>query len=65
MPGILERFNYRMLDVSALKFLAADLAIPEFPKKKAHRAMDDIMESIAEYKYYKEKIKCYQTTNPC
>lgn len=52
MPGVLDQFNYRMLDVSALKFAAAQLGIPEPKKGLAHRALADIYESIEEYRYY-------------
>lgn len=50
-------FHYRNLDVSTLKELAARWA-PEvkdgFKKKEAHRALDDIIESIEELRYYRE-----------
>ena len=50
-------FHYRNLDVSTLKELAARWA-PEvkdgFTKKEAHRALDDIIESIEELRYYRE-----------
>lgn len=50
-------FHYRNLDVSTLKELAARWA-PEvkegFVKKEAHRALDDIIESIEELRYYRE-----------
>lgn len=50
-------FHYRNLDVSTLKELAARWR-PElgagFKKKAAHLALDDIIESIDELKYYRE-----------
>jgi len=50
-------FHYRNLDVSTLKELAArwrpELAAG-FKKKAAHLALDDIIESIDELKYYRE-----------
>ena len=50
-------FHYRNLDVSTLKELAARWA-PDvkdgFSKKEAHRALDDIIESIEELRYYRE-----------
>jgi len=62
MPELESYFHYRNLDVSALKELAARWA-PElqkgFQKKSAHRALDDIIESIDELKYYREHFIKY------
>ena len=62
MPQLEAYFHYRNLDVSTLKELAARWA-PDvykgFNKKGAHQAMDDIIESIEELRYYRENfIKC-------
>ena len=57
MPELEAFFHYRNLDVSTLKELAR-LWKPElasgFVKRGAHLALDDILESIAELKYYRE-----------
>lgn len=57
MPELEGFFHYRNLDVSTVKELAARWA-PQlkdgFTKKAAHRAMDDIIESIDELKYYRQ-----------
>jgi oligoribonuclease len=57
MPELEAFFHYRNLDVSTLKELAR-LWKPElvggFVKKGAHLALDDILESIDELKYYRE-----------
>lgn len=57
MPELETFFHYRNLDVSTLKELAR-LWKPElsagFVKKGAHLALDDILESIDELKYYRE-----------
>ena len=57
MPELEAYFHYRNLDVSTLKELARlwkpDL-LPGFAKKGAHLALDDILESIDELKYYRE-----------
>jgi oligoribonuclease len=57
MPDLEAFFHYRNLDVSTLKELAR-LWKPElaagFVKQGAHLALDDILESIAELKYYRE-----------
>lgn len=57
MPRLEQYFHYRNLDVSTLKELAQRW-VPEilqsFSKRGAHLAMDDVRESIAELKYYRE-----------
>jgi oligoribonuclease len=59
MPQLEEFFHYRNLDVSTLKILAS-LWAPEvaqgFNKDSAHLALDDIRDSIAELRYYREKL---------
>jgi len=61
MPELEAFFHYRNLDVSTLKELAR-LWKPEltggFVKKGAHLALDDILESIEELKYYREHLIC-------
>jgi oligoribonuclease len=55
-------FHYRNLDVSTLKELAARWAPSVkdgFSKKEAHRALDDIIESIEELRYYREHFIKY------
>lgn len=62
MPKLEAYFHYRNLDVSTLKELAARWA-PEvkegFSKKSVHKALDDIIESIDEMKYYREHFIKY------
>ena len=57
MPELEAFFHYRNLDVSTLKELAR-LWRPGldqgFVKKGAHLALEDILESIAELRYYRE-----------
>jgi oligoribonuclease len=57
MPELEAYFHYRNLDVSTLKILMQrwrpDLAAG-FDKKATHLALDDIRESIAEMRYYRE-----------
>ncbi|TBU83072.1 oligoribonuclease [Pseudomonas daroniae] len=59
MPALEAYFHYRYLDVSTLKILAERWA-PEikdgFLKKGSHLALDDIRESIAELKYYRQHL---------
>ena len=57
MPQLAAFFHYRNLDVSTIKELARRWhpAVAEgYKKKNAHRALDDIRESIAELKHYRE-----------
>jgi oligoribonuclease len=57
MPKLEAYFHYRSIDVSTLKELAARWA-PEikdgFKKASSHQALDDILESIEELRYYRE-----------
>ena len=57
MPKLEAYFHYRSIDVSTLKELAARWA-PKikdgFNKESTHQALDDIIESIEELRYYRE-----------
>lgn len=59
MPRLEAWFHYRNLDVSTLKELTQRWA-PEklsgFKKQNKHLALDDIRESIAEMRYYREQV---------
>jgi oligoribonuclease len=56
MKDLNEAMHYRSIDVSTLKEIFRRVKPNEFknrPDKKAcHRALDDVLESIEEYKYY-------------
>lgn len=57
MPQLEAYFHYRNIDVSTLKELAARWApqVKEgFKKESSHQALDDIIESIEELRYYRE-----------
>jgi len=62
MPALEAFFHYRNLDVSTLKELASRWA-PEimkgFKKKATHQALDDVIESIDELKYYRQTFLKY------
>jgi oligoribonuclease len=62
MPKLEAYFHYRNIDVSTLKELAARWA-PEikngFNKESTHQALDDIIESIEELRYYREHFIKY------
>jgi oligoribonuclease len=59
MPQLEAFFHYRNLDVSTLKILAG-LWAPEVAagvsKQSSHLAMDDIRDSIAELRHYRENL---------
>jgi oligoribonuclease len=59
-----SRFSHRHYDVSAIKLFCQSLGMPKFPKANAHRAKDDIEESIAHAKACSEWLKHWgwQTT---
>lgn len=57
MPALEAYFHYRNIDVSTLKELAARWAPAlkdGFKKETKHQALDDIIESIEELRYYRE-----------
>ena len=60
LPDVNDHLHYRSIDVSTVKELcrrwypAALAAAPV--KKGAHRALDDIKESVAELRYYRDAI---------
>jgi oligoribonuclease len=64
MPTLHDHFHYRSIDVSSVKELVQRW-FPNGPtlqkKQGAHRAMDDIRESVAEIQFYKER---YFLSNP-
>ncbi len=59
LPEIEQHLHYRLIDVSTLKELYKNWYPkgPEFSKKESkHRALDDILESIEELKFYQKQI---------
>lgn len=60
MPRLCEHCHYRIVDVSSVAELARrwhPKAWREAPKKKkAHTAMADVRESLAELRYYRERL---------
>lgn len=56
-PRLAAKLHYRMLDVTSWKIMLAARFNLKFDKKKAHRALDDIRESLAEMKFYLEHVK--------
>jgi len=60
LPAIEEHLHYRSVDVSTIKELARrwyPAALAGAPAKSGnHRALDDIRESVAELRYYREAV---------
>jgi oligoribonuclease len=60
LPDIENFLHYRSIDVSSVKELCRrwypDVLAGAPPKREAHRALEDIRESIAELAYYRSKI---------
>jgi oligoribonuclease len=62
MPKLEAFFHYRNLDVSTVKELAARWAPElkdEFKKNNSHLALEDILESIAELHFYRQRFIRY------
>jgi oligoribonuclease len=58
MPKLDAFLHYRSVDVSTLKELCRRWYpdLPGVTKAEAHRALDDIRESLAELRYYREHV---------
>jgi oligoribonuclease len=59
MPDLERFFHYRNLDVSTLKELGkrwAPSIMDGYTKQSNHLALDDIRDSVAELKYYRENL---------
>ena len=59
MPNLSAYLHYRNVDVSSIKELVARWSpdiVAGFEKKGAHRALDDIRESIEELQYYRSTV---------
>lgn len=58
MPVLNEYLHHRIVDVSSIKELSRRWypGLQKYEKKNAHTALSDIMESIGELKYYRDKL---------
>ena len=58
MPTVNGFLHYRNIDVSSIKELVRRWypLLPAYEKQKAHLALIDIKESIAELRYYRQKV---------
>jgi oligoribonuclease len=68
LPEIEEYLHYRSVDVSTVKELVKrwypELNSTRPRKTGAHRALDDVMESIAEMKFYREHVFVPESHTP-
>ncbi len=59
-PSVEEYLHYRSVDVTSIKELARrwnpEVSSGAPAKKRGHRALDDIMESIEELRYYRDSF---------
>ncbi len=59
MPALDAFFHYRQIDVSTLKELVRRWYSERYqppPKREAHRAIDDVRESVRELRWYREHV---------
>ena len=59
MPKLESYLHYRLVDVSTIKELVKRWYGPEFEspqKKQKHKALDDILETIEELKFYRQNV---------
>ena len=58
MPKVAELLHYRMIDVSTIKELARRWypEVDKYDKKASHLALDDILESVEELDYFRDKV---------
>lgn len=57
LPLTEAMLHYRQLDVTSWKVVYNSLFQKKFKKKDAHRALDDIRESIEEFRFYLSFVK--------
>jgi oligoribonuclease len=58
-----SHLHYRMVDVSSYKEIYREKYGVDFQKKNTHRAVDDILESIAELKHYLSFVQMGQPSS--
>lgn len=57
LPRTYARLHYRSMDVSAVSFALRQWGVTgPFRKQRRHAALDDILESIAEYRNLREQV---------
>jgi oligoribonuclease len=61
-PKLAARLHYRMMDVTAWKIMMTERFGLKYQKKGAHRAIDDIRESISEMEFYLRRVQASPQT---
>jgi len=63
MPRLESFLHYRNIDVSSVKELVRRWFpdLPPYPKRKSHEAKSDILESIGELRYYRDRVFLHRT----
>jgi oligoribonuclease len=56
-PKLAAKLHYRMMDVTSWKIMLNEKYNVKYEKKNAHRAVDDIRESISEMSFYLQYVK--------
>ena len=58
MTELNDFLHHRIVDVSSIKELVKRWYpdLPRYEKKKAHTAQSDVLESVSELRYYREKV---------
>ena len=54
LPRFASRLSHRIYDVSSIKLFCQSLGMPKLPKAEAHRAREDVAESIAHARHCAE-----------
>ena len=57
LPDVAKRLHYRLIDVSSFKEVFREHYGVNFQKQNAHRAIDDVLESIRELSHYLSFVK--------
>lgn len=63
MPDFYERISHRSIDVTSVSiFLQSNAEASPYSKGKSHRALEDALDSVEEYKHYRRWIrsKCFR-----
>lgn len=64
LPEVARRLHYRLIDVSSFKEIFRAKYGLSFQKRNTHRAVDDILESVKELKYYLSFVKPQPSASP-
>ncbi len=60
MPMLAARFNYRLLDVSAVNLFCLGLGMSSGKKESPHRASDDVRASANQYAQLREWVRSHR-----